>query len=98
MIIDSPRRREHLAAIAERMPAHVQRLSWSADQIEAERMRALREMLAFAKAKSPWHASRLSRIDPDAFTEPLLRCRGHDRYYARSRCGRNLNDFGATAR
>ena len=68
MIIDSPRRREHLAAIAERMPAHVQRLSWSANQIEAERMRALREMLAFAKAESPWHASRLSRIDPDAFT------------------------------
>ena len=51
MIIDSPRRREHLAAIAERMPAHVERLSWSADQIEAERMRALREMLAFAKAE-----------------------------------------------
>ena len=68
MIIDSPRRREHLAAIAERMPAHVQRLSWSADQIEAERTRALREMLAFAKAESPWHASRLSRIDPDSFT------------------------------
>jgi hypothetical protein len=53
MIIDSPRRRQHLAAIAERMPAHVQRLSWSADPIKAERRRALRQMLAFAKAESP---------------------------------------------
>ena len=37
MIIDSPKRREHLAAIAARMPAHVERLSWSAEQIRAER-------------------------------------------------------------
>ena len=33
MIIDSPRRREHLAAIAARLPAHVERLSWSAAEI-----------------------------------------------------------------
>jgi hypothetical protein len=33
MIIDSPLRQKHLAAIARRLPAHVQRLSWSADQI-----------------------------------------------------------------
>ena len=50
------------------MPAHVQRLSWSADQIKAERTRALREMLAFAKAELPWHASRLSRVDPELST------------------------------
>ena len=73
MIIDSPRRREHLAAIAARMPAHVERLSWTAEQIRAERQRALRETLLHAKANSPWHANRLSRVDPAAFTEAGLR-------------------------
>ncbi|MGC1181209.1 MAG: hypothetical protein WA884_19870 [Methyloceanibacter sp.] len=72
MIIDSPRRREHLAAIAQRMPEHVKRLSWSADQIKAERQRMLRETLAYAKAKSPWHVSRLTGIDADSFTEADL--------------------------
>ena len=62
MIIDSPRRREQLAAVAERLPAHVARLSWSKDQIRNERQRALRETLAFAQAKSPRHARRLSGI------------------------------------
>jgi phenylacetate-coenzyme A ligase PaaK-like adenylate-forming protein len=73
MIIDSPRRREQLAAVAERLPAHVARLSWSADQISAERQRTLRETLAFAKAKSPWHSRRLEGIDPPTFTEADLR-------------------------
>ena len=72
MIIDSPRRREHLAAIAARMPAHVERLSWTAEQIRAERQRALRETLLHAKTNSPWHASRLSRVDPATFTEADL--------------------------
>ena len=53
MIIDGPRRREQLAAVAERLPAHVARLAWSADQIKAERQRALRETLALAKLNSP---------------------------------------------
>jgi hypothetical protein len=65
VIIDSPRRREQLAAVAERLPAHVARLSYSQDQIKAERQRALRETLAFAKAKSPWHAKRLSGVDAE---------------------------------
>ena len=72
MIIDSPRRREQLAAVAERLPAHVSRLAWSKDQIQAERQRALRETLAFAKAKSTWHAKRLSGLDADSFTEADL--------------------------
>jgi phenylacetate-coenzyme A ligase PaaK-like adenylate-forming protein len=54
------------------MPAHVERLSWSAAQIAAERERALRETLAHAKANSSWHASRLARIDAATFTEAQL--------------------------
>jgi phenylacetate-coenzyme A ligase PaaK-like adenylate-forming protein len=73
MIIDSPRRREHLAAIAARMPAHVERLSWSAAQIAAERERALRETLVHAKANSPWHAARLAQVDAESFIEAELR-------------------------
>ena len=72
MIIDSPKRREHLAAIAARMPAHVERLSWSAEQIRAERQRGLRETLRHAKTNSPWHASRFSRVDPATFAEADL--------------------------
>jgi phenylacetate-coenzyme A ligase PaaK-like adenylate-forming protein len=72
MIIDGPRRREQLAAVAQRLPAHVARLSWSSDQIQAERQRALRETLAFAKAQSPWHAKRLSGFDAETFTEADL--------------------------
>ena len=72
MVIDSPRRREQLAAIAARMPQHVERLSWTAAQIAAERERALRATLAHAKANSPWHASRLAGVDPTSFTEADL--------------------------
>src|SRR5262245_66085387 len=72
VIIDSPRRREQLAAVAQRLPAHLARLSWSKDQIRNERQRALREMLAFAQAKSPWHAKRLGGVDAASFTEADL--------------------------
>ena len=72
MIIDGPRRREQLAAVSRRLPAHVARLAWSADQISRERQRALRETLAFAKAKSPWHSRRLESIEPQSFTEADL--------------------------
>ena len=72
MIIDSPRRREQLAAVAERLPAHVSRLAWSKDQIKAERQRALHETLAFAKTRSAWHAKRLSGLDAESFTEADL--------------------------
>ena len=72
MIIDSPRRREHLAAIAKRMPAHLERLTWTEDRLQAERQRALRETLAHAQAHSAWHADRLSGIDAGTFTEADL--------------------------
>jgi phenylacetate-coenzyme A ligase PaaK-like adenylate-forming protein len=72
VIIDSPRRREQLAAVAQRLPAHVARLSWSKEQIASERQRALRETLAFAQAKSPWHAKRLRAVDAASFAEADL--------------------------
>lgn len=72
MIIDSPRRRQQLAAVAARLPAHVARLAWSDDEIKAERQRGLRETLSFAKSRSSWHAERLSHVDVETFTESDL--------------------------
>lgn len=46
------------------MPELIARLSWSRRQIDGYQTDALREMLAFAKAHSPWHAKRLAHIDP----------------------------------
>jgi phenylacetate-coenzyme A ligase PaaK-like adenylate-forming protein len=74
VIIDGRRRREQLVAVAQRLPAHVARLSWSKDQIKSERQRALRETLAFAQVKSPWHARRISEVDAGSFTEADLAC------------------------
>ena len=69
MRIDSPRRREHLAEIAKRIPEHVSRLSWSEDRLAAERETRLRETLAFAAENSPWHADRLAGLDLGKFGE-----------------------------
>ena len=58
------------------MPEHLRRLTWSAQDLKAERQRALRETLAYAKASSPWHAKRLEAVDPATFTEAdSFRCR-----------------------
>ena len=73
MIIDSPKRREHLLAIASRLPEHVARLGWSGEQLARERQVLLRETVAWAKSRSPWHADRLADIDPETMTEDTLR-------------------------
>lgn len=72
MRLDSPRRREHLAAIAKRLPEHVERLSWSRERIDQERQKGLRETLAFAAENSAWHRERLSGVDIENFTEADL--------------------------
>jgi len=72
MRLDSPRRRAHLAAVAERLPEHVSRLSWSQERLKAERQSKLRETLAYAAARSPWHRQRLAGIDIDTLTESGL--------------------------
>ena len=72
MRIDSPRRREHLAEVAKRLPEHVARLSWSAERIKQERQIGLRETLAFAAENSAWHRERLSHFDIENLTEADL--------------------------
>jgi phenylacetate-CoA ligase len=65
-------RQRHLAHLAGIMPGHVERVRWPAERIERERQERLRELLRIAKARSPWHASRLRDIDPDRFREQDL--------------------------
>jgi phenylacetate-coenzyme A ligase PaaK-like adenylate-forming protein len=62
----------HAAAVMARMPEHLERLDWPRSRIAAERTRALRELVAKAKAASPWHARRLAHLDPGRLTEADL--------------------------
>lgn len=61
-------RRRHLDAIAKRLPAHSERLSWSADRLKSERHAGLQKILAYAIDKSQWHRERLAGIDISALS------------------------------
>jgi phenylacetate-CoA ligase len=63
---------QHRSEVAAGILAHARRLRWSAAQIETERQRALRALLAFAVGHSPFHADRLAGTDPVNFTEAQL--------------------------
>jgi phenylacetate-coenzyme A ligase PaaK-like adenylate-forming protein len=65
-------RQRHLADVAALMPEQVQRLRWPADRLRQERRDRLRELLAVAKAASPWHRERLAGVDPAGFEEEDL--------------------------
>jgi len=49
------------------LPAHFERLDWDAATLRALQTARLRELLATAIAKSPYHARRLRGIDPARF-------------------------------
>ena len=55
------------------MFAAVRRLRWSAERLAAERECRLRELLAWAAQRSPFHAARLCGVDVNRFTEADLR-------------------------
>ena len=55
------------AALARATPEHIDRLSWSAERIAEHQRTRLRHLLAVAKDESPFHAARLTGVDPDAF-------------------------------
>lgn len=58
----------HLAAVRASLEDHVARLDWSPERIERYRTQRLRALLAFARERSPFHAARLSDVDPTAAT------------------------------
>lgn len=51
---------------------YLQRLSWSREQLEDERRRRLRELVAVAQERSPWHRRRLARFDAASLQEDEL--------------------------
>jgi phenylacetate-CoA ligase len=56
-----------------RLPEHVHRLGWTADQLATHQRDRLRALLARAIAHSPFHARRLRGIDPHRFELADLR-------------------------
>lgn len=50
------------------IPAHLERLTWSEAQIAQHQQSALRDLLAVAIERSPFHARRLGGIDPNRIT------------------------------
>ncbi len=65
-------RQRHFAHLMGRLPEHLARLGWSTDQLRAERTARLRQLLAVARASSPWHRARLSGVDVGAIDEADL--------------------------
>jgi phenylacetate-coenzyme A ligase PaaK-like adenylate-forming protein len=57
-------RERHRAELMANLPAHIERLDWSAEQIREERERGLRQLLQVCLDRSPWHRERLAGVDP----------------------------------
>ncbi len=62
------KRAAHLAAVRAAMEDHVGRLDWPRHQIERHQTQKLRSLLAYARARSPFHAERLRGLDPSTAT------------------------------
>lgn len=62
-------RARHAARFEQLLPEYVARIEWSWDRVREERLRALRELLAVAVARSPWHRKRLAGLDVSAVTD-----------------------------
>src|ERR1700685_1650285 len=60
--------RERLGrTLASRLPPHIGRLGWDAQQLAAHQTEQLRALLAIALERSPFHARRLAGMDPARF-------------------------------
>jgi phenylacetate-coenzyme A ligase PaaK-like adenylate-forming protein len=61
-------RASHVDAVQAALEDHMVRIEWTREQIEHHQTERLRSLLAYAKERSPFHARRLSRIDPSTAT------------------------------
>ena len=55
------------ALIRDALSDHIERLSWPAARIATHQRDALRSLLRTAIARSPFHARRLTGVDPEVF-------------------------------
>ena len=58
----------HLNAVQAALVDHGSRLDWTPEQIECYRVHRLRELLAYARQRSPFHARRLRTLDLSSAT------------------------------
>jgi phenylacetate-coenzyme A ligase PaaK-like adenylate-forming protein len=65
-------RARHQASFRALLPEYLERARWPVEKLRAAREAGLRCLLAVAKAKSPFHARRLTGIDPATATEADL--------------------------
>src|SRR6478672_11708472 len=56
----------HLNAVQAALVDHAARLAWTPEQIQCYREHRLRELLSFARQRSPFHARRLRALDLSA--------------------------------
>ncbi len=61
-------RAAHVDAVEAALGDHIGRLDWTREQIEYHQTERLRSLLAYAKERSPFHARRLSGVDPSVVT------------------------------
>jgi phenylacetate-coenzyme A ligase PaaK-like adenylate-forming protein len=67
LTLDPVLRERHRAAFQAALPGHLERLRWSRPRIAAFQRERLRALLRHARQHSPFHAQRLSGIDPERF-------------------------------
>lgn len=60
-------RQRFQADLAQRLPSHIARVTWSGERIANHQQEQLRLLLAHAIENSPYHARRLRGVDPEKF-------------------------------
>src|SRR5262245_60548867 len=66
-------RQRHIQDMRACIPRALDRLSWPAERLKAERNERLRKLVGFAKEHSRWHRARLVRVDAERMTEDSIR-------------------------
>jgi phenylacetate-CoA ligase len=56
-------RQRHIEHLLPRIGEHFERVAWSAERLHAERTAQLRQLIATAVKRSPWHRDRLGDVD-----------------------------------
>jgi phenylacetate-CoA ligase len=61
-------RAAHLHAVRAALSEHVERVWWPHERIEQHRTERLRSLLCYARERSPFHAARMTELDPTRAT------------------------------
>ena len=56
-------RQRHIEHLLPQIGEHLERVTWTAERLHAERTAQLRELIAMAVRRSPWHRDRLGEVD-----------------------------------